>query len=177
MKKKYYLIISLIVSGILLLNISNISYMTTKNGTGTPIIKHIPVKTTNIGYDLLISCDVIYSGNFIAQLMIRKPGVWQYNITNMTHGFGNTYYTIIPAKNVTVAGLEYYIKVYVNENITVTYPYSNASDNPLKILVRNYYMEYSLTPIYFGIIVILIFTILYVVDIIEIKNPWGGKKN
>ena len=142
-----------------------------------PIIRHIPVKNAYIGYDLLISCDVIYSGNFKVNLMFRKPGNWQYSIINMTHGFGNTYYAIIPSYNITSEGIEYYIYVYVNENMTATYPIENASDNPFKVSTTYYIMDLPPEIIYTGLVALLIFTVLYAVDIIDIKNPWGGKKN
>jgi len=142
-------------------------------------IKHIPVKYAYSGYDLLISCDVSCSNTPAAVLlMIRKPGVWQYNSTTMKLGFGNTYYAVIPSENISSSGLEYYIKVYVNVNVTITYPTSNASDNPLRITVLTYTeSDVSPTAFYVGIIAITIFAVLYAVDIIDIKNPWGGKKN
>ncbi|MHA1269174.1 MAG: hypothetical protein ACTSPY_05245 [Candidatus Helarchaeota archaeon] len=177
MKTRYYYAVCFIILGIFLSNITIGNTLPMKNGVGGPTITHIPIKYANTGYDLLISCDVVYSGTFIVQLMIRKPGVWQYNATNMTLGFGNTYYTIFPANNLSSAGIEYYIKVYVNENLTVTYPYENASDNPFRVIVRTYTLDVSPTIIYMGIIFVLVFAVLYAVDIIDIKNPWGGKKN
>lgn len=174
MKKKYYLIISLIVLSIFVLGTSTVNAQS-KNST-EPQILHSPILVANPGYDLLISCDIIYQGDFTATLMIRKPGVWQYDGINMTYGFNNMYYAVIPSSNITTAGLEYYLYVYVNENISATYPNSNASDNPFRITVRLYSMEVSPTLIYTGIAAVVLFSSLYAVDIIEIKNPWGGKK-
>ena len=159
-----------------MLNINTTTNAVPIKSPGDPIISHIPVKTANIGYDLLISCQVDYTGSCLVQLMVRKLGFWSYNITNMTFGFGSTYYIIFPAANLSTVGIEYYFSIYVNENLTVTYPYANASDNAFKVKVIAYNLDFSPTIIYVGLIAIVIFASLYAIDIIEIKNPWGGKK-
>ncbi|MBD3227811.1 MAG: hypothetical protein GF329_06450 [Candidatus Lokiarchaeota archaeon] len=175
MKKNVYYILAIVILGICVLNINTTNAMVRQ--TNEPEIKHIPVKTAKLGYDLLISCDVEWSGNFIVQLNIRKPGVWQFNLTNMTRAFGKTYYAVVPSANITEIGIEYYLRVYVDENTSSTYPIADASDDPITVSTVSYQMDLNPTLIYAGIVFVSIFAALYAVDIIEIKNPWGGKKD
>ncbi len=119
-----------------------------------PEIIHTPITSLIPGQDISVSAEVSDETNNLTDvaLFYRKTGQLLYSRIDMENTSGNTYWATIPGSEVTVNGIDYYIKATDDFGVS---SYDGTADYPHKILYG------SVAP-----------TIL---SIIDVPNDQGGK--
>lgn len=109
-----------------------------------PTLEHSRVTDANVGE--MIPFTVVSTDNIgveSVKLFYRTTGVESFKEVAMTLTEGNSYYAMIPAKDVTAAGVEYYIQVSDGTNVI-----SNGSAIfPNVIAVDNKIVMHAVSPI------------------------------
>ncbi len=101
-------------------------------------LEHSPVAFAEEGKPLEVSATLEPTGRVgvaEARIWYRQPGEAVYNSTEMQLS-GQRFSGLIPGKDVTAAGLEYYIQFVLTDGASLTYPAMSATSNPVQVSVR-----------------------------------------
>ena len=185
MKKRSFLILSIILAIIFALNCTIVSRVTAQEKQIKPIeILHDPVLRSNLGYDILISCD-INSVNTITKIELRyrdeSTYPWNFDFIAMEKTFENTYFALIPKEAVSNEAIYYHIYAEDNLGNNITYPgnydpYNEMEIKPIKITITTFVPEIPQVAIFIGIGVVVAIATLYALDILKIPIKWSEKK-
>ncbi len=136
------------------------------------LIVHTPPASAPAGAPLNVTCEVLRAPDVRAFLYYRAKGAKGYERLEMD-GNGSTQWAVVPKKDVTTKGLEYYIEASTG-SVTSTSPLEDASASPWRVEVYepvDTYVPPIYNPLLAGIGALIITVLLLALWYFRLREP------